>query len=67
MMNNDCHFHDATRCRVLTEMLCDRGQCSFHKTKAEYKEGLKKYPPIDYAYFKETKERRLLKVSENNG
>ena len=67
MARYDCHFYDITRCRVLTERFCDKGQCSFHKTTAEYKAGLKKYPPIDYAHFKDTKEKKLLKIGENNG
>lgn len=67
MTGATCCFYDLTRCRVLTEKLCYKGSCSFYKTKTEYKEGLKKYPPIDYAHFKDTKEKRLLKVSGNNG
>ena len=48
-MKTDCFaYRTATRCGILTEVLCSKGDCSFYKTQKQYKADLEKYPPINY-------------------
>lgn len=49
-----CCFFYEKGCRVLTMLVCDRRRCTFSQTQEERNEHLKKYPPFDYTYYKET-------------
>ena len=42
----DCFAYKAKYCAVLTEMICKSRKCTFYKTKEQFDEELKKYPPI---------------------
>lgn len=41
----DCFAYKRTQCKVLNEMTCQYGECSFYKTTEQFKADLKKYPP----------------------
>ena len=50
MDKTDCHFYTPKRCRILAEILCKSGKCSFYKTTRQYEEDLQKYvSPFIYA------------------
>ena len=34
-------------CKILTEMLCEKGKCPFYKTKAQYDSDKKRYAPLE--------------------
>lgn len=42
----DCFAYRPKYCTILTEMICKTRKCSFYKTKEQFEEGLKKYPPM---------------------
>ncbi len=44
----NCHFHTPEKCRILKEMLCTSGKCSFCKTTEQYLSDLEKYPSCNY-------------------
>lgn len=54
MSKVNCFAYRPRYCTVLTQRICDKGKCSFFKTHKQHREDLKKYPPIDYALYKET-------------
>lgn len=60
MVNKDCFAYRSGRCAILTERICNRRKCPFYKTRKQYNEDLDKYPPIDYAQYKDTGERVTL-------
>lgn len=41
----DCFAYQTRRCMALTEMLCKTRKCPFYKTRRQFIEDLKKYPP----------------------
>lgn len=41
----NCFAYRKYRCMALTEMLCKTRQCPFFKTRKQFVEDLKKYPP----------------------
>ena len=41
----DCFAYRTRRCMALTEMLCKTRKCPFYKTRRQFIEDLKKYPP----------------------
>ena len=49
MDKTNCRFYTPKRCKILTEMLCKSGKCSFYKTTRQYEADLIKYPPCNYA------------------
>ena len=62
---SDCNFYSEKRCGILTEMLCENGKCSFHKTVEEYRNDLIKYPACNYAAIYARKHRKDKKRGEN--
>lgn len=47
----DCFAFKPSRCSVLTEMICKTRKCSFYRTRKQFIEGLKKYPPREDSGF----------------
>lgn len=43
-----CFAYHPKQCRVLTEMLCKKKKCPFFKTREQFIEDLKKYPPPEH-------------------
>ena len=45
-IKKDCFaYHTlAKNCGVMNELICRQRECTFYKTKKEFKEGQKKYP-----------------------
>lgn len=41
----DCFAYQTRRCMALIEMLCKTRKCPFYKTRRQFIEDLKKYPP----------------------
>lgn len=41
----NCFAYKKNRCTALIEMICKTRKCSFFKTRRQYVEDLKKYPP----------------------
>lgn len=65
MSNKDCFAYcTETRCKILTELVCSHSNCKFYKTQRQYHIDLEKYPPIDYAQYKDTGERVFLERRE---
>lgn len=47
VIRRDCFaYGTAKRCRILTEVICGTDDCKFYKTKKQYREDFKKYPPL---------------------
>ena len=46
MVNKTCFAYKNGECSVLMNMFCAAGRCSFFKTREQYRDDLKKYPPI---------------------
>ena len=61
MIQTDCYAFKTKECAILNEMLCSHRSCPFYKTKAEAAANAKKYPHIDYSYFRQTGQRIELK------
>ena len=47
-VKTDCFGYDKAnkKCKALKELYCKNETCKFCKTEKEYREGLKKYPPL---------------------
>ena len=46
-VKKDCFAFNSRNCRALTEMMCKNGRCSFYKTRRQFEDDLKKYPPLE--------------------
>ena len=59
MTKTDCFAFSKhySLCRILKKRYCDNEECSFYKTKKQYSEDLKKYPPYDYKHYNATGEK----------
>lgn len=62
MVNKDCFAYGTeSHCRILKEVICKNGTCSFYKTSQQFHRELGLYPPIDYMKYKETGKKVILK------
>lgn len=46
MVKKNCFAFNGVDCNALKELYCKNETCKFCKTEKEYREGLKKYPPL---------------------
>lgn len=53
MTKKDCFAYSkhSSLCRILKKRYCDNGECGFYKSKKQFSEDLKKYPPYDYKHY----------------
>lgn len=52
MLYENCFARRENKCKILKEFVCQKnGKCSFYKSRQQYNEELKKYPPIDYKLY----------------
>lgn len=61
MIKEDCFAFSQARCRILKERVCDSAGCTFYKTSQQYRDGLNKYPFIDYMHYYKTGEKKSKK------
>ena len=45
-VKEDCFGYDklSKKCKIMTETLCNKRECTFYKTWKQYREGIEKYP-----------------------